>query len=113
MEEKTTQGSQSGAEVVTSPEAEERDFNHPEIVKGLGDLPEGAIVTETGLAEMLGRHPVSVKRAVKRGEFPPPVRLLGQPVWTAGTLVRHLEGRLEAARKELEKEKMRLARHSV
>ena len=62
----------------------------------LGVLGEGALVTETGLAEMLGKHPVSVKRAVERGELPPPTRLMGKPVWTVGAIRRHIEARLES-----------------
>lgn len=78
------------------------------VCRELGELPEGAIVTEAALSRIFERHPVSIKRAVERGEFPPPTRLLGKPVWTAGTILRHLEGRLAGARKEKEREKKRL-----
>ena len=43
----------------------------PGIVKDLGSLPPGSIVPEEALARMFGRHPVSIKRAVERGELPP------------------------------------------
>lgn len=56
----------------------------PGVVPELGELGEGAVITEAGLARMLKRHQVTLKRAVQRGELPPPVRLLGGPVWTAG-----------------------------
>lgn len=75
----------------------------PGIWRDLGDLPQGAIVTEEALARIFGRHQVSIKRAVDRGELPPPTRLLGGPVWTAGAILSHLEERLAAARKEREK----------
>ena len=55
---------------------------------------------EQGLGALFGRHESSVKRAVERGELPPPVRLFGQNAWTAGVLVRHLESRLEQAARE-------------
>ncbi len=80
----------------------------PGIVAELGELGVGAIITEEALAKMFGRHRVSIKRAVERGELPHPTRLLGGPVWTAGVLVRHIEKRLEAAAKEAEKLSKRL-----
>lgn len=73
------------------------------IVKELGELVPGAIITEVGLAKMFERHKSSVKRAVKRGELPPPTKLFGGPVWTAGVLVHHFEKRLNQAAKEAEK----------
>jgi len=82
------------------------------IVVALGELPPGAIVDESALAEIFRRHPVSIKRAVERGEIPPPVRLFGKPVWTAGVILTHLEARLMAAKQEAEREAARLARFS-
>jgi hypothetical protein len=82
------------------------------IVRELGDLPPGAIVEEEALARMFGRHAVSVKRAVERGELPPPVRMFGKPCWTAGAVLAHVEARLEAAKREAEQEAARIARLS-
>lgn len=76
------------------------------VCAALGELGDGAVITEKGLAEMFGRHPMTIKRAVARGELPPPVRLFGTPVWTAGVIVKHLQSRLEAEsvdRRELER----------
>ena len=82
------------------------------IVKALGELPPGAILAEADVARIFGRHAVSVKRAVERGELPPPVRLFGRPCWTAGAILAHLEARLEAAKREAEKEAARISRLS-
>jgi len=82
------------------------------IVKTLGELPPGAILEEEAVARIFGRHSVSVKRAVERGELPPPVRLFGKPSWTAGAILAHLNARLEAAKREAEKEAARFARMS-
>ena len=38
------------------------------IVKELGELPPGTILEEEAVARIFGRHSVSVKRAVERGE---------------------------------------------
>ena len=78
--------------------AEDDIHDLPEIITALGE-PD-AVITEAGLAHLFGRCAVSVKRAVERGELPPPVRLFGQNTWTAGVIVAHLEQRLKIAAKE-------------
>jgi len=82
------------------------------IVRELGELPPGAIVEEEALARMFGRHSVSVKRAVERGELPPPVRMFGKPCWTVGAILAHVEARLEDTKREAEKDADRIARLS-
>ena len=72
----------------------------PGVIAELGELGSGAVVTEEGVAQLFNRCTVSVKRAVIRGELPPPCRLFGSNAWTVGTLVGHIERRLgEAAEK--------------
>lgn len=70
------------------------------IIKKLGELPTGAVISEQGLAQIFDRHKVSVKRAVERGELPPSIRLFGEPVWTVEILLGHLRKRLEEAQRE-------------
>jgi hypothetical protein len=72
----------------------------PGIIQEMGRLGPNAIIFEVGLARLFGKHPISVKRAVARGELPPPARLMGKPCWTAGAIIRHVESKLEAAAKE-------------
>jgi len=79
------------------------------VIRELGELGTGAIITEEALARMLGRCQVTLKRCVKRGELPPPVRLLGAPVWTAGAIVGHLSKRLEAAERDFQRDQRRLS----
>jgi len=66
------------------------------IVTALGELPPGAFVTEADLARIFSRAPISIRRAVLRGELPPPVELLGAKRWTAGAIIRDFERRLAA-----------------
>ena len=82
------------------------------VVRELGELPPGAILEEEAVARIFGRHSVSVKRAVERGELPPPVRLFGKPTWTAGAILAYQEARLEAAKRKAEKEAARISRLS-
>ncbi len=84
----------------------------PGVIAILGELKPGAILTEAGLARLFSRHASSVKRAVRRGELPPPCRLFGSNAWTAGALVQHIEQRLEAAAKEASRMAQKLARLS-
>ena len=65
----------------------------PDIIAELGDLGSGAVIYEEGLARLFDRHRTSVKRAIERGELPPPTRLFNQNAWTAGVLVKHFERR--------------------
>jgi hypothetical protein len=77
----------------------------------LGGLNDGTLIFESGLARILKKHPISVKRAVERGELPPPTRLMGKPVWTAGSIRRHIEERLESEaryRRQMEERMTRL-----
>lgn len=61
------------------------------------------------MTRLFKRHPVSVKRAVQRGELPPPIRLFGGNVWTVGAITRHFEVRLAEAAKEAERTAQRIA----
>ena len=73
------------------------------IVRHLGDLPDGTIISEEALARLFGRCQVSIKRAIQRGELPPPVKLLGMPVWTTERILTHINKRLDVAQKEEER----------
>ena len=75
----------------------------------LGELKPAAIITEEGVARLFNRHMASVKRAVQRRELPPPTRLFGQNVWTVGTLIRHIESRLDQAAKDVERTAQKIA----
>jgi hypothetical protein len=83
----------------------------PGIIEALATLHSSAIITEEGIAHLFNRHVVSVKRAVERGELPPPCTLFGSRVWTAGVLTQHIERRLERAAQEAERDSKRIQSH--
>ncbi len=83
------------------------------IIRQLGDLPPDTILSEDALARLFGRHRVSIKRAVSRGELPPSIRLFGKASWTARTVLDHLNKRLEAAKKEREQLARRISQNSA
>jgi hypothetical protein len=63
----------------------------------LGELGDDTVVSEAELAKMIGRHRVSVKRAVERGELPRPIKLFGKPSWTVKSLLDHFHTLQESA----------------
>lgn len=79
------------------------------IIEQLAAMSPDAIIDETALAGIFGRHPVSIKRAIRRGELPPGVRLFGKPSWTVRALLDHLNQRLEAAKKDADRLRRRIS----
>ena len=80
----------------------------PGVIAALGELRPRTVITEDGIAQLFGRCATSVKRAVERGELPPPCRLFGGNVWTVESVLRHIEARLEAAASEHEQMQRKL-----
>lgn len=80
------------------------------IIRELADLPSETLVSEEKLASLFHRHPISIKRAVARGELPPPTKLLGKNVWTAKVILRHIQLRLEKAARERDQLTARIAK---
>jgi hypothetical protein len=70
-----------------------------EIMTALAELPPHALISEHKMAQLVGRHVSSVKRAVQRGELPPPVSWFGVHIWTVAVILEHISTRLEAERK--------------
>lgn len=83
--------------------------SHNGVVRAIADLPDDAIITEDGLARLLGKCRVSIKRAVRRHELPEPVGWFGQRAWTAKAIRDHLDGRLSAAQHNIQKAGRRIA----
>ena len=76
-------------------ETEELDL--PGIIEELGSLSPKSIISEEGVARIFSRHAASVKRAVDRGELPPPVRIFGKSIWTVEVITEHIAKRLARA----------------
>jgi predicted DNA-binding transcriptional regulator AlpA len=77
-------------------EADDLESGETGIFPELAALPPGTLITEDGLAGLLGRTcRETIKRAVERGELPRPVKLMGKNTWTAGAIIQHVEDRLK------------------
>ena len=83
------------------------------IISTLAELPPEAIIDEATLARIFHRHPVSIKRSIRRGELPSGVRLFGKPTWTARAILDHINRRLDAAKKERERLERKLSQLSA
>ena len=77
------------------------------ICDDLAHLPDDAVVTEGALARMFERSPKSIKRAVQRGELPPPVKILGKQRWLAGAIRDHIRGNLDEAARQAQQQRAR------
>jgi len=82
------------------------------VIAALAELPPETLIDEAGLARIFDRHPVSIKRAIRRGELPPGVRLFGKPTWTARAVLDHLNRRLEEAKRDRERLERRISQLS-
>jgi predicted DNA-binding transcriptional regulator AlpA len=79
--------------------------------QALNDMADSDIVSEQNLAEIFGKHPESIKRAIQRGELPEPVPLFKRRVWTAGAIRRFLDDRLHKAQEDRARDLLRLSKH--
>lgn len=101
--QETEQDLQEAQEPEAGEQREPELGDRPDIWRELGDLPEGAIVNEQAMARIFGKCRMSVKRAVSKNQLPRPVKMFDSLVWTAGAVLKHLEGRLAAEQKDAEK----------
>ena len=83
------------------------------VIRDLGQMELDTILYERGLAEIIGCCTQTIKRCVRRGEFPPPVRMNGKPCWTVRSILEHIDERLKAAKRKAETEAARLARMRI
>jgi len=90
-----------------------KTVDHNGIIAALAELPPDALIDEAALARIFNRHPVSIKRAIRRRELPPSVRLLGRQTWTAKVVLDHLTARLEQAKTDVDRLQRRISQFSV
>lgn len=58
------------------------------------NYPREAIISKKELALLFNKSPLSVDRAVRRGELPPPIRILNRDSWVVGILIDFFSGEL-------------------
>lgn len=67
------------------------------IIVELAELPPGALLTLAGMAQIFGKSPNSIKRAVHEGRLPKPFRIFSENFWRAGELDGFLQKRMRDA----------------
>ena len=83
------------------------------VIRALAELPPDALIDEQALARIFGRCQTSVRRAVRRGELPRPVKMFGRPTWTARAVLDHIGKRLEAKKQEAQRLERRISQLSA
>ena len=78
----------------------------------LAQLSPNTILTRKALAHMFGVGEKTIWRRAKKGELPEPWRMGGKPCWFAGAILEHFRARQEAAQREAERERERVARYA-
>ena len=82
------------------------------VVTALAELPPDAHLDAEALANILGRCKKSIQRAVRRGELPPPIKLMGKHVWLVRTILEHMKTRQEAAVKWAKQRDLKISQDS-
>ena len=83
------------------------------LVEGLALMPERAILDEAKLAGILHVTPRTIRRMVSRHELPPSIPLAGRSVWFAGRVLAHIEGAIERAERDADRNGRRIRQHST
>ena len=69
----------------------------PAIYGRLNDLKPFDLLTYDGMRDLFQcESDKTIERAVDRGELPLPIKLFGNHIWLAATLLNHLEGRAKS-----------------
>lgn len=64
-------------------------------ITDFASLPEGTIIDQTKLAEILGVTTRTVRRMICRYEIPQPIKLCGHSVWTVKVLNDYINQKLQ------------------
>lgn len=67
------------------------------IIVELAKLPPGTLLTVTGMAQIFGKSPNTIMRAVGEGRLPKPFRIFSENCWRAGDVDVFLQQRMQDA----------------
>lgn len=67
------------------------------IIVALAELPPGTLLTVNGMAQIFGKSPNTIMRAVGEGRLPKPFRIFSENCWRAGDLDVFLQRRMQDA----------------
>ena len=67
------------------------------IISALANLPPGTLLTLNGMAQIFGKSPNTIMRAVGEGRLPKPFRIFSEHCWRAGEVDGFLQKRMRDA----------------
>ena len=67
------------------------------IIVELAKLPPGTLLTVNGMAQIFGKSPNTIMRAVAEGRLPKPFRIFSENCWRAGDVDVFLQQRMQDA----------------
>ena len=76
------------------------DDEHAEaldVISELANMPPGTLLTLNGMAQVFGKSPNTIMRAVSEGRLPRPFRIFSQHCWRVGEVDGFLQRRMRDA----------------
>ena len=68
-----------------------------DMISELANLPPGTLLTLNGMAQIFGKSPNTIMRAVAEGRLPKPFRIFSQHCWRVGEVDAFLQKRMRDA----------------
>jgi len=70
-----------------------------DVIVDLASLPAGTLLTVRGMAQIFGKSPNTIMRAVGEGRLPRPFRIFSENCWRAGDVDVFLQRRMQDAQR--------------
>ena len=70
-----------------------------DVIVELASLPAGTLLTVRGMAQIFGKSPNTIMRAVGEGRLPRPFRIFSENCWRAGDVDVFLQRRMQDAQR--------------
>lgn len=71
-----------------------------DVIPGLANLPPATLLTLNGMAQVFGKSPNTIMRAVGEGRLPKPFRIFSQHCWRVGEVDGFLQKRMRDAQQD-------------
>ena len=71
-----------------------------DVISELANLPPGTLLTLNGMAQVFGKSPNTIMRAVGEGRLPKPFRIFSQHCWRVGEVDGFLQKRMRDAQQD-------------
>ena len=72
-----------------------------DVISALANLPPATLLTLNGMAQVFGKSPNTIMRAVGEGRLPKPFRIFSQHCWRVGEVDAFLQKRMRDAQQDV------------